>query len=270
MAGPLVAGGGGVSLIVALVAMLLGVNPFDAGVQQSQPQPEVAGVQSQGSTQECRTGEDANRRADCRIVGYANSIQQYWSQELARRGQEYTPAQTVLFTDATRAGCGYASGAQGPFYCPADGKIYLDLAFFQDLQARFGARGGPFAEAYVIAHEYGHHLQNILGLLPEGGAGDTGPQGSAVRVELMADCFAGVWARHAADSGHMVPPSREDIATALDAASAVGDDRIQRRSQGRVSPESWTHGSAQQRQQWFMTGYESGDAGKCNTTQGRV
>jgi len=272
MTGPIIAGGGGIGLIVAIVAMLLGVNPGDIGIdtnvfQQPQQQPEVAGAQTAA---ECRTGEDANRRADCRIVGFTNSIQKYWSDEFARRGWEYTPAQTVLYSGATQAACGFAQSAQGPFYCPNDQQIYLDLTFFQDMQRRFGAKGGPFAEGYVVAHEYGHHLQNILGLLPEGGASSTGAQGGQVRVELMADCFAGVWARHAADTGFLQPPSDQDITSALDAAAAVGDDRIQRQMQGRVTPESWTHGSSEQRQTWFRTGYQSGNLDACNTLRGRV
>ncbi len=265
--GRVAAGGGGLGIVGLILALVLGVNPGDL-MQQVQPQqqPEVAGAQATG---ECQTGAQANEREDCRIVGYVNSVQKYWTDEFARRGMRYTPAQTVLFTGATQAGCGFAQAAQGPFYCPADNKIYLDLAFFGELQRRFGARGGPFARAYVVAHEYGHHIQHITDALPEGG-GTAGPQGTQVRVELQADCLAGVWARHAADTGFMQPPSDQDIATALDAAAAVGDDQIQRRTQGRVSPESWTHGSSEQRQQWFHNGYRTGDAGQCNTARGRV
>jgi uncharacterized protein len=266
--GRVAAGGGGLGIVGLILALVLGVNPGDLlqQVQPQQPQAEVAGVQS---TAECQTGAQANEREDCQLVGFVNSIQQYWTAEFERRGSRYVPAQTVLFSGATQAGCGFAQAQQGPFYCPADRKIYLDLTFFDELQRRFGARGGPFARAYVVAHEYGHHIQNITGMLPEGG-GTAGPQGTQVRVELMADCLAGVWARHAADTGFMQPPSDQDIATALDAAAAVGDDRIQRRTQGRVSPESWTHGSSEQRQQWFHTGYRSGDVNACNTMRGRV
>jgi uncharacterized protein len=271
MAGPVALGGGGLGIIGLIIAMLLGVNPGDIGVDttgitQPQPQPEVAGAQT---TSECRTGADANARADCRIVGFANSIQAYWGQEFQRRGWEYTPAQTVLFSGATNAACGLAQSAQGPFYCPVDQKIYLDLTFFQDLQSRFGAKGGPFAEGYIIAHEYGHHLQNILGLLPEG-QGTSGPQGSQVRVELMADCLGGVWARHAADTQILQPPSQDDVNRAIDAAGSVGDDRIQRQMQGRVTPDSFTHGSSEQRKTWFTTGYQSGSLDACNTLRGRV
>jgi predicted metalloprotease len=158
----------------------------------------------------------------------------------------------------------------GPFYCPEDGMVYLDLSFFQELQTRFGARNGPFTEAYVIAHEYGHHVQNQLDLLGGGASQARGAQSGAVRIELMADCLAGVWARNAADTGYLQAPTEQDVADAMSAAAAVGDDRIQRQTQGRVVPETWTHGSSEQRTQWFGTGLRSGDPTACNTASGRV
>jgi predicted metalloprotease len=257
MGGPVVVGGGGLGLVILIIAMLLGVNPL------SELSGTTPGVDGAPSAQECQTGADANKRDDCRIVGFVNSIQQYWGEEFARRGETYLPAKTVLFSGVTQGGCGVAQSAMGPFYCPEDQKVYLDTTFFDELQQRFGAQGGPFAVGYVVAHEYGHHLQNILGLLEQSQSGNQ----ASIRVELMADCLAGVWARHAADTNYLEAPTEAEIAQALDAAAAVGDDRIQQQTQGRVQPESWTHGSSAQRQQWFKTGYQTGDMNRCDTSR---
>lgn len=263
--------GGGLGLVIVVVALLLGVNPADLpGMTGSAPAASTGSAsQTVDLAAECQTGADANTRADCRIVGFTNSIQAYWTEEFDRQGGQYTPARTVIFSGATQAACGYASAAMGPFYCPADQQVYLDLDFFAELSTRFGAQGGAFAEAYVLAHEYGHHVQNLIGALdPPGGSSgssDTGPQSMAVQIELQADCFAGVWAYHATDTGFLMPVTDAEIAQSLDAAASVGDDRIQRQTQGYVSPESWTHGSSEQRQLALKDGLQTGDPASCDT-----
>ncbi len=261
-------GGGGVSLIVAIVALLLGINPGDlAGLTDSAPPASsVSSGEISSLAEECQTGADANTRQDCAIVGYVNSIQAYWSDVFVANDIEYSPAQTILFSEATEGACGYASGATGPFYCPRDQNIYLDLAFFDLLQSRFGAEGGSFAQAYVLAHEYGHHIQDLLGLLDtSGGARESGPNSMSVFTELQADCLAGVWAYNAVSTGYLTQVTSEEIAQSLDAAASVGDDRIQSQSQGYVSPKSWTHGSSEQRQAALEDGIQSGDVESCDT-----
>ncbi len=255
--GALAGGGGGVVGLVILVLSLVLRGGGGGGLG-------VDGTSSNLASQ-CTTGAAAEQRVDCRVVAVVNSVQSYWSSALTAQGAQYTNAPTVLYTDAISTGCGDATSAVGPFYCPNDARVYLDLSFFDDLRTKLGAQGGAFAQAYVIAHEYGHHVQDLLGIEDKVGNDQQGATSASVRLELQADCFAGVWARHAQETKLIEDVSTSDIHDALDAASAVGDDRLQRAATGTVNPDTFTHGTSAQRDRWFSRGYDGGSLQSCDT-----
>ncbi len=270
-----VAGRGGVGGVVLLIVIFVVVQLVDGGGSSlSGAARSDDGPVSTRQLTECQTGADANDNPDCARLAVVNSIQDYWSRALPQQtSTEYQGTDTVIFSGQVDTGCGAASSQVGPFYCPVRGdmQVYLDTTFFDDmLEGQLGAQGGDFAEAYVLAHEYGHHVENLLGYLTRART-QQGPTSDGVRVELMADCLAGMWTKHATttpgEDGQVliVGIDKQDIHEAMDAAAAVGDDRIQQRSGGRVDPESWTHGSAAARQMWFDRGYTKGTLVDCDT-----
>jgi len=259
-------GGGLGGLLIVVVALFLGVDPSTVLPQQ---QIGTEGVDAPGfDLNQCKTGADANRIVQCRVVATTNSVDGVWQQLMPG----YTRPHTVLFSGQVDTGCGPASSDVGPFYCPVDQTAYFDTDFFQVLVDQFGSSGGPLAQEYVVAHEYGHHVQNLQGTLGRAQQGAQGAQGNGVRTELQADCYAGVWAHYASITKQestgvpfLEPLSDKDIADALSAASSVGDDRIQEQATGRINPEQWTHGSSAERQKWFTVGYQTGDPKRCDT-----
>ncbi|MFD1721535.1 neutral zinc metallopeptidase [Amnibacterium endophyticum] len=271
-------GGGGlgvVGLIVVLLLNVLGGTGGAGGDAARELGPVLDGLQSgeraDGSqlADSCRTGRDANASEECAAVASIQSIQDYWADAL---GARYQDTDTVFFSGSTGTGCGSASSGTGPFYCPADGLVYVDLSFFQELRDRFGAEGGTFVNAYVLAHEYGHHVQDLLGTEARVRQGEAGPTSGSVRLELQADCYAGTWAHHATTtpdgSGSPLIESvtQDDVDAALDTAGRIGDDFIQRElGGGRADPGSYTHGTSEQRQRWFERGFDSGDPQRCDT-----
>ena len=271
--GGLAVGGGIGGLLIVVVGLFFGVDL--SGVTGTDPGTTTPDTSSTLAAK-CRSGADANTDVDCRLVGTVNSVQAYWATALPAAGATYVRVNTVDYQGQTQSACGTASNAVGPFYCPTDQLVYIDTSFFAELTTRFGADDGALAQEYVVAHEYGHHVQDILGLLDNAQRDPQGATSGAVRTELQADCLAGMWANGAASTKdangrtYLKPLTDKDIASALSAASAVGDDRIQQKSQGGVNPEAWTHGSAEQRQRWFTTGYTKGDLEACDTFSART
>jgi uncharacterized protein len=274
--GRVLAGGGGLGIVGLIIyfvmsqfggigggggGSLIGLGDVGSGQQ----------VDNSKISEQCKTGRDANANHDCALVAVINSVQGYWQDQFARSSQTYRRAPTNFFNGGVRTGCGSATSDTGPFYCPADSEVYVDLSFFQELQSKFGAQGGTFVEAYVLAHEYGHHVQHLLGTSNKVRS-QSGPNSDSVRLELQADCYAGVWANHAtttptANGQPLIKNiTQDDINRALDAASRIGDDYIQSElGGGRVDESQFTHGSSAQRKKWFTTGIQTGDPARCDT-----
>jgi len=251
--GPMALGGGLGTVALLILGMIFGFDPRDVGIP--------SGSDSPTSLAETDSGDNDERKEFvATVVGFTEDS---WSEIFREAGREYRPPKLVLYTQAVESACGFGQAAMGPFYCPNDQKVYLDLSFFQELHDRFHAPG-DFAQAYVIAHEIGHHVQHSLQLLNSGQSNR-----ASVRTELQADCFAGVWANRTersqqAGARDFLDPG--DIDEALRAASMIGDDKLQMESRGYVVPESFTHGSAEQRMRWFRQGFQSGKVSACNTS----
>jgi len=262
MGGGRIAAGGGLGLVAMVVlALLFGVDPRQIIDQVGDQQ--VSEEQSGQPYQE--TAEEAQRRKFARVV--LADTEDTWGGIFKQSGQQYEAPKLVLYTGSVESACGFGQSAMGPFYCPSDHKVYLDLSFFDDMDGKLQA-GGDFAKAYVIAHEVGHHIQTLLGITQQvaaqrGEGGGEGETGVSVRTELQADCFAGVWAKNTETQKQILEAG--DIDEALNAAAAVGDDRLQQRGHGYVVPESFTHGSSAQRSRWFRKGFDSGDLNQCDT-----
>lgn len=266
---PLPSGGGGRiglgTVILVVIYLLVQFCAVGGGGSQT-------GAAGPGDSATCSTGADANRSLGCATDLLTNSVQDFWSRAYPQQtGKRYDVIRTVKYSGQTSSACGTAQSAMGPFYCPNDQLVYIDTSFMRDmLQGQLGAKGGPFALGYVLAHEYGHHIEDQLGILGKMRT-QQGPTSDSVRAELMADCLAGVWAKSATTtkdaSGRtlITDLTKDDISRAINAAQAVGDDRIQKESSGRVDRESWTHGSSAERVHWFETGRRGGTIQGCDT-----
>jgi uncharacterized protein len=260
-------GGGGLGIIGLLI--YLAVNLLGGGSSNFALSPDQAeGGASAGELAErCNQQGAIDEFEDCFVLKVFNEVNEVWTEEFERRGQTYRPPRLVYFEQSVSTDCGLASSQVGPFYCPADRRVYIDLGFLDQLQQEFGAQGRP-AQAYIVAHEVGHHLQTLTGTerqvrqAQQRNPSQTNPL--SVRLELQADCYAGVWSALADQRGN-VSITEAELDQALQAAEAVGDDRIQQKTQGRIDPESWTHGSAEQRRSWFLTGFRGANPASCDT-----
>jgi predicted metalloprotease len=274
--GGLAVGGGGLGLLVVVAIVLF--NMFSGGSTDGTGNAGLLSGATGNATvdngqleAECRTGADADNNDDCAVVAVVKSVQDYWADAFAQSGQTYQDADTVFFSGSTGTACGQGTAGMGPFYCPADQLVYIDLSFWDELRTTFGANDAPFTQAYVLAHEYGHHVQNLLGTSGRVGTA-TGATSGSVRLELQADCYAGVWANHAttvpgADGQILITEVTDaDLANAVQTAGAIGDDYIQTNIAGQqVDTSQFSHGSSAQRQKWLVTGYRSGDPAACDT-----
>ena len=259
----------GTVVILGLLGWWLGIDPR---ILIGGAEIFTGGDSSQQQTQQAPTGAPTDQTGQF-VAAVLGSTEAQWKEIFAQNGKTYEPPTLVMFSGATRSACGFAQAAMGPFYCPNDRKVYLDTSFFADLERRFRAcdadsKACQFSQAYVIAHEIGHHVQNLLGILPkvqelQQGLDRSDANRVQVRVELQADCLAGLWANHAQHTWNFIEPG--DVEAAMQTASAIGDDRLQRQSQGYVVPDAFTHGSSAQRTRWFMTGLKSGRMQDCDT-----
>ncbi|MEN3123167.1 neutral zinc metallopeptidase [Janibacter sp. LM] len=274
--GPVVAGGGIVGLIIAVILVLTGNGDMLNG--GGAPQDTSAQGGDNRLAEKCRTGADAKKDRECLMVLGENSLHDFWSQQpdlakaLEGANQQFRgPDKVVVYTGQTQSQCGTASNQVGPFYCPVDERIFIDTDFFDIMEQQLGAQDGTLAELYVLAHEYGHHIQNVYGVLDEAQKDPQGASSGAVRVELMADCFAGMWIQDATQTKDangqvlLTDISEADVKNAMGAAKSVGDDEIQKKSGGGVNPEGWTHGSAKARQAWLLRGMKADSVGSCDT-----
>jgi predicted metalloprotease len=263
--------GGGLGVIAVVIYLVI---QFAGG--SSSKVSNVLGSLGQGGqsatadnseiAKECRTGSDANEHLECAVVADINSIQDYWTTELPNLGHPYVEVPTVWFSGQVSTGCGAADSGAGPFYCPADKRVYIDLTFYNDIETQFKATGGEFVDAYVLAHEYGHHVQDLLGVESQVRSRQ-GATSDSVRLELQADCYAGVWAKHATEPGpNGEPITSQDFENALQVAAHIGDDWIQKNlGNGQINQKAFTHGTSAQREKWLTVGFTTGDPKACDT-----